>query len=257
MSISLRKYNDFSFQYNLVPKISDLMKPLRLHYLQHVPFEDLGYIQEWALQNGHTVTSTKFYESFTLPEITEIDGLIIMGGPMGVQDEDKYDWLIPEKQFIKEVIQAQKPVLGICLGSQLIAEVLGATVFPNQEKEIGWFPISLTEIAQKNPFASILEASFDVFHWHGDTFDLPKNAIHLMRSEGCENQAFLYQNRVLGLQFHLEVTAESVQKMVHHGKHELIPTKYIQTENTILETSQFLTANNQKMAQILNVLFAQ
>jgi len=114
------------------------MPHLRIHYLQHVSFEGLGSIAEWVTSNGHELTSTQFFINSYLPEPADIDWLIIMGGPMGVYDEDKYEWLTAEKQFIKKAIDAGKTVIGICLGAQLIAKVLGAKVYPNQKRAIGW-----------------------------------------------------------------------------------------------------------------------
>ncbi len=198
------------------------MEKLRIHYFQHVPFEGLGCIENWIDEQGHVLSSTKFYQNDSLPALDDIDWLIIMGGPMGVYDESKYDWLKAEKKFIDLAIKADKKVIGICLGSQLIAEALGSKVYPNHEKEIGWFPIRITADGQKNRLLSSLPESFEVFHWHGDTYDLPRGAKCLLESAGCKNQAFLYSDRVLALQFHFEVTAETIKEMVLHGREELI-----------------------------------
>ena len=117
---------------------------MNIHYLQHVPFEDLGSIKNWAKIRGHRVTATRFYRAEPLPFLDELDWLIIMGGPMNIYEEDKYPWLGHEKRFIEEVIKTDKVVLGICLGAQLIADVLGVRIYENIHKEIGWFPIQLT-----------------------------------------------------------------------------------------------------------------
>ena len=121
---------------------------MRIHYLQHESHEGLGCIEDWAKRKGHLITSTKFYEDSKLPDLSAFDFLIIMGGSMGVNDEDKYKWLKSEKDFIKRTINSKKPVLGICLGSQLIADALGAKVYPNKYKEIGWMDIKMTEAAK-------------------------------------------------------------------------------------------------------------
>src|SRR5690606_32591469 len=113
-------------------------------------------------------------------------------------------WMKEEKKLIEKAILKGKRVIGICLGAQLIADVLGARVFPNKEKEIGWFPIELTEEGQKSPFFAGFNKTETVFHWHGDTFEIPKGAEHIASSKVCENQAFLFDHKVLGLQFHLE-----------------------------------------------------
>lgn len=113
---------------------------MKIHYLQHVPFELPEHISVWAKEKGHEITGTLLYENYYLPELSEFDLLVILGGPMGVDDEDKHPWLVLEKHFIKEAIQHRKLVIGICLGAQLIAEILGGKVYKNHYKEIGWFP---------------------------------------------------------------------------------------------------------------------
>jgi GMP synthase-like glutamine amidotransferase len=228
------------------------MKSLKIHYLQHVAFEGLGCIKNWVLEKGHKLSCTKFYEGDQLPAHSSYDWLIIMGGPMGVYDKEKYNWLVAEKDFITEAIQCNKKILGICLGSQLIASALGANVYPNKEKEIGWFPIMLSANAD-NPLQAVV-TDYSVFHWHGDTFDLPENAIRIASSEGCINQAFVYNNIVIGLQFHLEVTMKSLNQMLNFGNAELIEGKYIQSAEMILEKTLLIEQNNKRMYQLLNYL---
>ncbi len=114
---------------------------MRAHYLQHVPFEGLGSIKSWLKKSGYEISNTQFFNSKVLPSIDEIDLLVVMGGPMSVNDEAKYPWLVEEKKFIRNTIEAGKSVLGICLGAQLIASSMGVKVFSNSEKEIGWFPV--------------------------------------------------------------------------------------------------------------------
>src|SRR5262249_47695751 len=143
--------------------------------------------------------------SLVCDQLQEIDLVVVLGGPMNIYEEDKFPWLIAEKKFIRQAIEEKLAVLGLCLGSQLIADVLGAKIYPNDEKEIGWFPVEVTEAALKHRLFSHWPNFFTPFHWHGDTFDLPEGAIHLARSQACRNQAFLYQDRVVGLQFHLEI----------------------------------------------------
>lgn len=227
------------------------MKPLRIHYLQHVAFEDLGCIEPWALTNKHQLSFTQFYKSAELPQIADFDWLIIMGGPMGVYDEAKHPWLKTEKEFIRSAIDAGKIVLGICLGAQLIANALGAKVYPNVCKEIGWFPISI--LPNERQLLGV-EDSFTVFHWHGDTFELPENSLLLASSKACTNQAFIWNEKVLGLQFHFEVTERSLSQMVYFGKDELQIEKYIQSDTAILANKDLIEANNQKMYQLLAFL---
>lgn len=228
------------------------MKKLRIHYLQHVHFEDLGCIEDWAHEKGHILTGTQFYGNSNLPEISDFDWLIIMGGPMSIHDEKQYSWLAIEKQFIKQAIHFNKKVIGICLGSQLIASVLGSTIYPNQHKEIGWFPITTTPIVSKLMPALREQRNYTVFHWHGETFNLPPKSPLLASSEACKNQAFLYNNQVLGLQFHLEVTEKLLLKMTNFGQDELVSNRYIQPLGNILSQKQYLIQNNTIMFEILN-----
>src|SRR3974377_365570 len=122
---------------------------MRIHYLKHVPFEGLGFIEEWAGTNGHRVSATRQYAEETLPGSDDFDLLVVMGGHVGACDDDRCPWLTTEKRFIEQAVEADKPVLGICLGAQLLAAVSGARVYRNQHKEIGWFPVTLTREARK------------------------------------------------------------------------------------------------------------
>jgi GMP synthase-like glutamine amidotransferase len=208
---------------------------MNAHYFQHVSFEGLGSIEHWLETVGYKTTRTQFFNSANLPKSEEIDFLIVMGGPMSVNDEDEFPWLVQEKKFIHAFIKSGKPVLGVCLGAQLIACALGARVYKNPVKEIGWFPIKGTPSTERTSFT--FPSSAEVFHWHGETFDLPSGAIRLARSEGCENQAFQFGASVIGLQFHLETTPESAQEIVGHCRNELSPSAYVQTESEILSAA--------------------
>jgi GMP synthase-like glutamine amidotransferase len=213
---------------------------MNVHYFQHVEFEDLGSIETWMKSASARVSATKFYEDASLPKIHEIDWLIVLGGPMSVNDEQAYPWLHAEKNFIAEAIENGKIVLGICLGAQLIAHALGVDVFPNRNREIGWFPIEDVAQRESSGLKSIVPPPIEVFHWHGDTFDLPRNSVHLARSEGCENQAFCIGERVLGLQFHLEVTPFTVKSLTEKCKNDLTPGRYIQSgEEMLSDPSRF------------------
>ena len=212
---------------------------MRVHYLQHVDFEDLGTIADWATDNNHPITATRWQNGEAAASLDSFDLLVIMGGPMNIYEEPLYPWLRDEKRFIADAIAAKKAVLGVCLGAQLIADVLGGKVYPNQHKEIGWFPVQKAPGAS-GPFANVLPRTFSPFHWHGDTFSLPPGASHLARSEGCENQAFSVGECILGLQFHLEVTPNAVQAWTENGGAELVNAPYIQQpKNMLADTTRF------------------
>jgi GMP synthase (glutamine-hydrolysing) len=230
------------------------MEKLNIHYFQHVPFEGLGSIEQWCTENGHRLSATRFYESAPLPDLKKTDWLIIMGGPMSVNDEKKYPWLAAEKKLIRQAIAEEKTVIGICLGAQLIAETLGARVYQNEQKEIGWFPIKLTSEAIQHTLFFNLPNPITVFHWHGDTFGIPENALHLATSEACSNQGFLYQNKILGLQFHVETTKESLREMIVNGRDELVNGQYIQTEKEIENAQEFFESNRQVLFALLDRL---
>jgi len=214
-----------------------MLNPMRIHCLQHVPFEGPFGIADWADARGHSVTVTPLYAGVPPPDPADFDWLVIMGGPMGVVDEPQFPWLVPEKALIRASIAAGKTVVGVCLGAQLIAEVLGARVYRNPEKEIGWLPIELTAAGQASAVCGFLPPSLTVFHWHGDTFDLPAGAVQLARSAACAQQAFLYGGRVLGLQFHLESTPQSVAGLCAECADELVPGPHVQTAARMLTAS--------------------
>lgn len=211
---------------------------MRIHVLQHVPFEGPAGIGDWATGKGHPITTTHLFEDARLPDQKDFDWLVVMGGPMGIHDEDHYPWLVQEKEFLREAIASGKTVIGVCLGAQLIADALGARVYRNEHKEIGWFPIELTEQGQASSVVMFLPRRFEVLHWHGDTFDLPEGAVHLARSDGCEHQGFLYERRVLGLQFHLESTPASVADLVANCASEIVPAEYVQDAERMLAATE-------------------
>ncbi|WP_242921079.1 type 1 glutamine amidotransferase [Pontibacter liquoris] len=209
------------------------MKNLRIHTFQHIPFENLGWIGAWAQERGHTVSYTRFFENAELPDLATIDWLIILGGAMGCDDEDRFPWLVHEKAFIREAIAAGKTVLGICLGAQLLAHCLGAKVYPHTHQEIGFREIALTAAAQQEALFEGMPAQLTVFQWHGDTFDLPAGATALATSDVCEHQAFRKGNSI-GLQFHLEATPEIIRNMIKYDGHELVAAPFIHPAEKIL-----------------------
>lgn len=213
---------------------------MRIHYLQHVPFEGPGYIAHWARQAGHIIEVTRLFDTgFQLPSPSALDVLVVMGGPMSVNELDAYPWLKQEMDFIGTCISLGKKVLGICLGAQLIAACLGATVGKAQNTEIGWYPVLLCDNELSVPWMdSVFGDGMLVFHWHGECFDLPAESIHLLHSVANPNQAFLYKDHVLGLQFHLEVDLDAVDALVLHCSDDLIASPYVQSAEIILKTAK-------------------
>jgi GMP synthase-like glutamine amidotransferase len=224
---------------------------MNVHVLQHVPFEDIGSMASWLSARGAAVRYTRFFEDPTLPQLKDLDLIIAMGGPMSVNEESGLPWLRPEKQFIGDAVARGVPVLGVCLGAQLIASALGSRVYRNLQKEIGWFQIEATP-APEGAFR--FPEKCTVFHWHGETFDLPSSAVRLAKSAACENQAFQIGRHVIGLQFHLETTPASAGAILDHCKEELVPgAPYIQTESELREIprSAYIEINT-LMAKVLS-----
>ena len=207
---------------------------MHIHYLMHVPHEALGNMEPWFVRQGWRITRTRLYANDPLPDPGAIDWLVVMGGPMAVYEEDRYEWLVPEKRFIERVLARGIPALGVCLGSQLLAEVLGGKVYKHERQEIGWFPVELTETGRASPLLEGLPGSFTPLHWHGDTFSLPDGAQHLAESEACAHQAFAYGERVLGLQFHLEALPSVAQAFCDEDAELLKPDTYVQTADQVM-----------------------
>ncbi len=255
---------------------------LRVHVFQHVPFEGPAFIGEWLTARGHSITTTGFFSrqpDDPLPRVADYDWLIVMGGPMSVNDTDTHPWLTAERECIRDAVSAGRTVLGICLGAQLIAAALGAGVYPNYYREIGWFPVSIeprsaggnrggadgraaaaTAAADTTPgnpveLFSQFPPSISALHWHGETFSLPAGAELLARSDACVNQAFSVSDRVLGLQFHLEATMESARELVEGSPGDLTEgDPYVATRGEILDEAAPFEQSNRHMEAILAYL---
>jgi GMP synthase-like glutamine amidotransferase len=218
--------------------------------LQHHPIEGPGSLAPWLARHATSSQLVRLYAGEDCPAPDAVDLLIILGGPMSVNDEEEFPWLVAEQAFIRQVIDRQRPVLGICLGAQLIASALGAAVRANPHKEIGWLPIEGLPV-----HAPLSLPSTTVFHWHGDTFDLPNGAILLARSVACAHQAFLYKEQVLALQFHLETTPEMVKLFIETGSDELVTAPHIQSRDTILNAPiDLYRSGNKLLEDLLNQL---
>ncbi len=229
---------------------------MKIHSLIHAKHEKPGAIADWVEHHAHTMNSTNLYLGESLPSFDDFDLLVIMGGPMSVNDEQKYPWLITEKKFISDAIERGKSVLGICLGAQLIAAALGAAVRKNAYKEIGWYPVKRT-IWTSNPVADFMPFYFTTFHWHGEIFDIPDGAERIFQSEACDNQAFVYGKNVVAFQFHMEITPEIIYDFLDKGKNELRSDKYIQNENDIMALINHSHENNLYLFRVLDYLAFQ
>ncbi len=227
---------------------------MNIHYLQHVPFEGLGSIEPWAVLHGHQISVTKFHAGDSLPALDAFNWLIILGGPMNIYEELKYPWLREEKSFIQKAVEDGKIILGICLGAQLIADVLGAKVYKNTQREIGWFHIQKVPDATRSTLAAFFPNTVEAFHWHGDTFDLPPGAVHLARSDACENQGFILDDRIVGLQFHLETTRQNAENLIKHCHNEMVDGPFIQTPEEILSNNAPFQEINSVMDALLKSL---
>lgn len=227
---------------------------MRVRVFQHVPFEGLGAIEPWLVERGASVAWTRFFEDPRVPAPDAYDWLVVLGGPMSVNDEAALPWLRDEKRAIAAAIDAGRIVLGVCLGAQLVASALGAKVSRNREPEIGWFPVERVADPAAHPVARALPARADAFHWHGETFALPPGALHVARSEACEMQAFAVGPRVVGLQFHLETTPEAARALVRHCAEDLRPGPFVQAADTILSDAQRFERLREPLEALLHAL---
>lgn len=210
-----------------------MQHPLRVHYFQHIDGQGFGSCETYLRQHKHAqLSATEFYKlpqyqdiaPEQMPHAEDVDLLIIMGGDMSVNDEDQYPWLKTQKQWIRDYVKLGKPIIGICLGGQMIASALGADVKKNPTPEIGW--TSLHAVADYPPHCFTFPKEFHAMEWHSDTFEVPPNAQLLVSGETCHHQAYQIGNNIIGMQFHPEMTADvmamylqdqhAVAEMVQH-----------------------------------------
>jgi GMP synthase (glutamine-hydrolysing) len=190
--------------------------------IEHHPIEGLGIIADVLKRAAIAPHHIRSFEGQSVPrEIGDAAGLIIMGGPQSVYEQDRFPWLRDELRLIEDALKQTRPILGVCLGSQLLAAALGANVYAGRTKEIGWNRVTLTDFAAKDTLFSGEPSSFIGFHWHGDIFDLPRGGTLLASSALTAHQAFRYGTNVYGTLFHLEVTLPQVDKMVETFADEL------------------------------------
>ena len=204
---------------------------MKILCLKHIAFEGPGTFALWAQARGHELDVVAVYQNKPLPSPETFDALLVMGGPMNVYQDDIYPWLSKEKSYIRGAIAAGKHVIGVCLGAQLIAHALGASVNQGAHKEIGWFNI---QSSPESPATLPLPETLRVLHWHGDTFDIPNGAQSIAFSDACANQGFLYRERVLALQCHLEMTPQSLTLLIAACSNELVDAPTTQNADTML-----------------------
>jgi len=223
--------------------------------LQHVAFEGPAGIADWIARRGDTWSQVPLHDGAPLPDPASVDALLVMGGPMNIYQYRDHPWLRTEYRFIEKALDDGKKVIGVCLGAQILANILGSRVFQNAEREIGWYPVSFTREARE--ILPALPESQTVLHWHGDTFDLPAGAVRLAASEACPEQGFLWENRALALQFHLEMTPQTVAAIAEGCRDELAPGRFIQSEETLRELSRVHGAPAQQLlSHLLDGLMA-
>lgn len=231
---------------------------MKFCFFLHDPLEGPGLILDWMKEKNHETCLVNFYEDSWLSDINEIDGLIIMGGPMNVGDvADEYTWLEDEADFIQQFIKSGRKTLGICLGSQMISDAMGAKVYRNQNTEIGWHQVTVEKKNIPSGYEGIFPEKFITFHWHGYTFDIPENCTNFVSSEATRNQAFINKN-VAAFQFHPEMTKDGVLKLVE--KHEDVFDKnypFIQSRDEILKTNNHFEINRTFLYKFLDRFFDQ
>jgi len=203
--------------------------------LQHVAWEGPGIIVRQAKSRGLDVEVRRLDREDEIPEADHVDGLVVMGGPFGAYEEDSFPFLAKECRLLAAAVRRGSPVLGVCLGAQLLAKALGCKVFPGHGAEVGFGSIALTQAGQQDPLFAGIGNVLPAFHWHGDTFTLPEGAVLLASSQMYTQQAFRFGSRAYGLQFHLEPDADTWAAWRNHlpkGLVENSETKQLEIEET-------------------------
>lgn len=223
---------------------------MRILFITHADFETPGIIETWAKGHQYPVAIARPFRGETMPAPESFDVLIIMGGPQSAVEVDQYPYLNEEVALIKKAIQANKKIFGICLGAQLIGIALGVKAERSPEKEIGVYPVQLTDAGLNDPLLQGFSASIPMIHWHNDMPGLTKEAVLLAYTPGCPRQIIRYLPHVYGFQCHLEITRDNMQGMATHAVHDLKPSRYTQTYDELMQHDY--DSINQCMMDILN-----
>ena len=229
---------------------------LKVHYFQHIAGEGFGSCYQFLKQHHAKISATEFFalpvdrslEIEALPQVEDVDLLIIMGGEMSVNDEVNFPWLKIEKRWLRRYLSMGKPAIGLCLGGQLIANALGAAVSRSEKQELGWTGVRKVNYVPAECFE--LPTEFNVMQWHSETFEIPKGAIHLAENDVCRNQMYQIGKNVLGFQFHPEITPEALNLFLENEEElDHFPGQHMQTQQQLKNTSKnnFIVGN-----QILN-----
>lgn len=224
---------------------------LNIHFYLH-DASGLGSLYNWAESQDYNITKTFLKKTNELPNPDFYDVLFILGGNMSAYDDKKFPWLINEKKSINRALNDGKKVIGICLGAQLLADVLGAKVYKADYSEIGWHDIELTKTVMQIKHFAGFPQKFKTFHWHNDTFDLPSNTTLIASSKAFENQIFTYGELAAGIQCHPEQTEYSIGKMISDSKGNIQIGDFVQSENEILDNIHNAKFNNNLLSKFLN-----
>jgi GMP synthase (glutamine-hydrolysing) len=221
--------------------------------IRHVPFEDLGSFAPALRERGFAVAYRDAgLDDLGARDLVDADLLIVLGGPIGVYETKEYPFLRGEIAVVERRLKMGRPVLGLCLGAQIMAKALGARVYPGKRKELGWSPLALTEAGQKSALAA-LGPRTAVLHWHGDTFDLPRGAERLASTPLYANQAFAWSSHALALQFHIETTEHGLERWFIGHALEIATTRSVKLDTLRRETRRLGPRLSERGPRVLNV----